>query len=48
VRKPDSKDFLRAEGETVEKTSFWVRRIQDEDVVLIKEPSEKAKKQGDK
>jgi SOS-response transcriptional repressor LexA len=47
VRKPDSKDFLLEKGEAVEKNSFWTRRIQDGDVVIVKESNEKAKKQGD-
>lgn len=49
VRRPDTKEFLSENGELVEKSSFWVRRLQDQDVVLI-QPQEvkEAKKQGDK
>jgi len=35
VRKP-SGEYLAAEGENVERSSYWVRRIQDGDVVEMK------------
>lgn len=35
VRKPNG-EYLNAEGEKVERSSFWVRRLNDGDVVAIK------------
>ncbi|MGI2196887.1 DUF2635 domain-containing protein [Shewanella baltica] len=35
VRKPNG-EYLKADGEKVERSSFWVRRLNDGDVVAIK------------
>lgn len=35
VRKPTG-EYLAATGESVERSSYWVRRIQDGDVVELK------------
>lgn len=35
VRKPNG-EYLKAEGEKVERSSFWVRRLNDGDVVETK------------
>lgn len=40
VLKPDGRK-LAAEGETVTRTSFWLRRLQDGDVIEVK-PAAKA------
>ncbi|MGL5666226.1 MAG: DUF2635 domain-containing protein [Shewanella sp.] len=34
VRKPNG-EYLKAEGEKVERSSFWVRRLNDGDVVEL-------------
>lgn len=36
VRKPDTGEYLSAEGEHVELTSYWRRRMKDGDVIDIK------------
>nr|WP_158161690.1 DUF2635 domain-containing protein [Vibrio mimicus] len=36
VRKENG-EFLKQEGETVTRSAFWVRRLKDGDVVLVKE-----------
>ncbi|EGR4058385.1 DUF2635 domain-containing protein [Vibrio cholerae] len=36
VRKENG-EFLKQEGETVPRSAFWVRRLKDGDVVLVKE-----------
>ncbi|MGU5685203.1 DUF2635 domain-containing protein [Aeromonas allosaccharophila] len=43
VKKPDGSK-LAAEGETVTRTSFWLRRLQDGDVTEVK-PVAKVTKQ---
>ncbi|MEJ6520647.1 DUF2635 domain-containing protein [Shewanella bicestrii] len=35
VRKPNG-EYLKADGEKVERSSFWVRRLNDGDVVELK------------
>ncbi|AWY02230.1 DUF2635 domain-containing protein [Marinomonas primoryensis] len=35
VPKPDGK-HLAAEGETVKRSAFWVRRLSDKDVEIVK------------
>lgn len=40
VRTPQG-DFLPEEGATVERNSFWVRRIKDHDVVETEPPKTK-------
>lgn len=39
VRNPDTGEHLRAEGETVVLTSYWVRRLRDGDVVKTDAPA---------
>lgn len=41
VRKPNG-EYLNAEGEKVERSSFWVRRLNDGDVVELKAAKAKA------
>lgn len=49
VRHPDSKMHLKEEGELVEQSPYWQRRINDKSVVVVenKEP-QKPSKIGDK
>lgn len=42
VRDPLSRQPLPDEGQLVEETSFWVRRLADGDVVLSTPPAPKA------
>lgn len=35
VRKPNG-EYLKADGEKIERSSFWVRRLNDGDVVEVK------------
>ncbi|AZQ10162.1 DUF2635 domain-containing protein [Shewanella khirikhana] len=35
VRKPGG-DYLKADGEKVERSAFWVRRLNDGDVIEVK------------
>ena len=39
VRKPNG-EHLSAEGEKVERTAYWVRRLRDGDVVVVTSPNE--------
>jgi hypothetical protein len=43
VRKPEG-GFLAEKGEEVERTSYWVRRIKDGDVIDVKAEAEQAAK----
>ena len=47
VRKPDGSK-LAADGETVTRSSFWVRRLQDGDVVEVTQAAKAAKKSQSK
>lgn len=50
VRDPETKKPLPAEGMEVEKSSYWVRRIQAGDVSIVviskPKPARKTKKEG--
>lgn len=50
VRDPDTKNPLPAEGMEVERSSYWVRRIQAGDVSITviskSKPARKTKKEG--
>lgn len=46
VRNPVTRQPLSKDGELVEKSPFWIRRLKDGDVVHVNEPA--SKKTGDK
>lgn len=47
VRKPDG-SYLEEKGETVKRNAFWVRRINDGDVVAAETEKASAKTNGEK
>lgn len=48
VPKPLSTTFLRAEGEDVEQTSYWIRRINEGAVELVEESEKISPKEDPK
>lgn len=46
IRDPEMKDFLPVDGREVSKTSYWVRRLRDGDVIESKPEKPKQEKES--